>query len=191
MSLNPKRVLILSGPSGVGKDTVLDRWMARNPRVERVIAVTTRQPREGEVDGESYHFVTQDEFDRAAENGQFLEAKNVHGNWYATPMAGIEAILKCGGIAVLKIDVQGAREVLSRHPEIVTVFLMPPSMEELERRIRGRQTDHDSSIVQRLQNATDEVAASSFYMHRITNDDVERVVDQLDELIGEPVTGHN
>lgn len=190
MSIDPTRVLILSGPSGVGKDTVLDRWTARNPKVERVVAVTTRAPREGETDGESYHFVTQEEFDRAAMNGQFLEAKNVHGNWYATPMAGIEAILKCGGIAVLKIDVQGACEVLAKHPDVLTVFLLPPSMEELEKRIRGRQTDHDSTIVTRLQNAADEVSASEFYRHRITNDDIDHVVDQLERLISahEPIT---
>ncbi|MCC7101630.1 MAG: guanylate kinase [Fimbriimonadaceae bacterium] len=183
MSFDPARVMILSGPSGVGKDSVLDRWMQRNPKVERVIAVTTRAPREGEIDGRSYHFVSQTEFDRARASGQFLEAKNVHGNWYATPMAGIEAILKCGGIAILKIDVQGAREVVAKHPEVLTVFLLPPSMDELERRIRGRQTDPDSSIVVRLKNAKDEICASSFYQYRLVNDDLEKVVDQLEAIV--------
>ncbi len=183
MSLNHARIVILSGPSGVGKDSVVDRWMQVNPKVERVVAACTRDPREGEVDGEDYHFMSVEGFHDAAAAGRFLEFKEVHGNWYATPWSGIEAIHDREGIAVLKIDVQGAREVLQHHPEIVSVFLMPPSMDELERRIRGRQTDDETAIAKRLQNARDEIKDSIFYRHRLVNDDVDRVVAELEQIL--------
>lgn len=184
MSLDTSRIVILSGPSGVGKDSVLNRWMERNPRVERVVAACTRQPREGEVDGRDYHFLSLEGFHDQAAAGRFLEFKEVHGNWYATPWSGIEAILEREGIAVLKIDVQGAEQVVRDHPEIVTVFLLPPSMEELERRIRGRGTEDEAVIAKRLQNAREEIAAAArFYKHQLVNDEIESVVDCLEGLL--------
>ena len=186
MSLDASRIVILSGPSGVGKDTIIDRWMERNPRVERVVAACTREPREGEVDGEHYHFMSLEGFKSAAAAGRFLEFKEVHGNWYATPWSGVEAILDRGGIAVLKSDVQGAREVLRANPHIVSVFLLPPNMQELENRIRGRNTDEESAIAKRLQNARDEIVASEFYHFRLVNDHVDRVVDVLEAIVASP-----
>ena len=183
MSLDPSRIVILSGPSGVGKDSVLDRWMERDPRVERVVAATTRNPRDGELDGDSYHFMSLDGFHDAAAAGRFLEFKEVHGNWYATPWSGIEAIQDRGGIAVLKIDVQGALEVLKEHPVIVSVFLLPPDMDELEKRIRGRKTDDEATIERRLENAREEILNSQFYRFRLVNNDIERVVDELESLV--------
>lgn len=184
MKFAQNRVVILSGPSGVGKDTVLDRWMAENPLVERVVAATTRSPREGEIDGDAYHFLSLDEFESRAANGDFLEFKNVHGNWYATPISSVNAILEKGGVAVLKIDVQGAEEVVRTHPEIVTIFLLPPSIEELERRIRSRATDSEEAIEQRLLNAKEEIERSEFYLHHIVNQSIEGVVDQLEQIVG-------
>lgn len=185
MNLDASRIVILSGPSGVGKDTVLDRWMEVNPKVERVVAACTRPPRDGEVDGEDYHFLSPEHFHELAAAGKFLEFKEVHGNWYATPWSGIEAILQRGGVAVLKIDVQGAEEVVKSVPEITTVFLLPPSIEELERRIRSRGTEDNATIEKRLRNALEEIEASAFYKHRLVNEDVERLVNQLQELLGE------
>jgi len=183
MSLDTSRIVILSGPSGVGKDTVLDRWAELNPQVRRVVAATTRAPRAGEIDGDDYHFMEEVVFLEAAKNGQFLEYKNVHGNWYATPWAGIESIVTAGGIAVLKIDVQGAEQVLKDHPAIISIFLLPPSMAELERRIRARGTESEETLATRLQNARDEIEASHFYRHRLVNRDVNEVVGQLQEIV--------
>ncbi|MBZ0213852.1 MAG: guanylate kinase [Nitrospirae bacterium] len=176
-------LVILSGPSGVGKDTVLDAWRAANPRVRRVVAYTTRTPRAGEVDGEDYHFVSVPEFMRKAETGDFLEHKQVHDNWYATPLRDMEAMLEQGLIAVLKIDVQGAIEAMRLRPDAKSVFLLPPSDEELERRIRSRKTDSPEAIERRLRNARDEIALSHHYAFRIVNDDLETCVRSIDAWV--------
>ena len=172
-------LLILSGPSGVGKDTVIDAWRARDPRVTRVVAYTTRAPRAGEIDGVDYHFVTTDQFLECAEAGDFLEAKEVHGHHYATPLRDMEALLAEGKVAVLKIDVQGALTVMALRPDALSVFLLPPDVDELERRLRDRATDSPDKIAQRLENAQGELALSERYGHRIVNDRVDAVVDRL------------
>lgn len=178
------RIIILSGPSGVGKDTVLDAWAARNPRVHRVVAATTRPPRPGEVEGIDYVFLSSDEFHRRAESGAFLEYKEVHGNWYATPLDTLEKHLDRGDIAILKIDVQGALTAMAARSDIISIFLLPPSMEELERRIRARRTDSEEAIQRRLENAREEIAISERYHHRVVNDDVQRAVNEIEALVG-------
>src|SRR4051812_46910447 len=115
------RLVILSGPSGVGKDTVLEQWKASNPRVHKVVAYTTRAPRPGEVDAVDYHFITPQRFQDLIEEGAFLEHKHVHGNYYATPLSDMEAMLMEGKIAVLKIDVQGAMEAMKLRPEAMSI----------------------------------------------------------------------
>ena len=172
-------LLILSGPSGVGKDTVIDAWRARDPRVERVVAYTTRAPRVGEVDGVDYHFVSVDQFLECAEAGDFLEAKEVHDHHYATPLKDMNALLKAGKVAVLKIDVQGALTVMALRPDAVSVFLLPPDPDELARRLRDRGTDDPAAIARRLDNARNEVALAERYAHRIVNDRVDAVVERL------------
>lgn len=179
----PGRLLILSGPSGVGKDTVIDAWSQVNPRVHRVVACTTRAARIGEIDGVDYQFFAEDEFLKIAEQGAFLEYKNVHGNWYATPVADVERMLLEGKIAILKIDVQGAAEIMKIRPDALSVFLLPPNSEELERRIRGRGTENDDQIAKRLQNARDEIAQSSTYQFQIINDGIEQVVKELERIV--------
>lgn len=176
-------LVILSGPSGVGKDTVIDAWRNADPRVSRVVAYTTRNPRPGEVDGVDYHFVTRDQFLAHAEAGHFLEYKEVHGNFYATPLRDMEAMLDAGGIAILKIDVQGALSAMELRPDATTVFLLPPSNEELERRIRGRGTDADEVIARRLAAAHAEIAQADRYQHRVVNEDVASVVAELASLV--------
>lgn len=178
------RVVIFSGPSGVGKDTLLEIWSARDPRVCRVVSVTTRAPRGGEVEGEDYHFVPVEEFGRMVAEGAFFEHKNVHGNWYATPRAGLEELMTAGKIAVLKIDVQGALDVMALLPDALSVFILPPSWEELERRIRARNSDSAEAIERRLKNAREELALADRYAHRVVNDDRERAVDELERLVG-------
>lgn len=178
-------LVILSGPSGVGKDTVLDAWKATDPQVVRVVAYTTRAPREGEVDGVDYHFVTEAEFMARAERGAFLEWMAVHGKHYATPLEDMEALLAGGKIAVLKIDVQGAIRVMELRPGVLSIMLVPPSWAELERRIRGRGTETPEKIELRLENARQELGFADRYTHRVVNDEVMRAVGEVAEIVRE------
>ncbi len=175
--------MILSGPSGVGKDTVIDAWRAVNPNVVRVIAYTTRAPRDGEQNGIDYNFCTESDFHRHAEAGHFLEFKEVHGNWYATPLRDMEDLLAEGKIAILKIDVQGALHAMSVRKDAITVFILPPSLPELERRIRGRGSDSEEVIQKRLQNAIDEIALAPKYQHRLVNVDIDMTVSLLERIV--------
>ena len=177
------RLVILSGPSGVGKDTVINAWQARNPSVSRVVAYTTRGPRPNEVDGFDYNFVGRTEFEAKAADGDFLEYKEVHGNYYATPLSDMEAMLEEGKIAILKIDVQGALTAMDLRSDALTIFLMPPSIEELDGRIRGRGTEDEATIAKRLKNAHDEMAVRDKYQHIVVNEDVEDTVDILERLV--------
>jgi guanylate kinase len=178
-------LVILSGPSGVGKDTVINAWREVNPRVERVVAYTTRQPRPGEVDGVDYHFISHERFAECAAAGEFLEYKEVHDYHYATPLKDMEALLAKGCIAILKIDVQGALTVMSLRPEALTVFLLPPDSDELASRIRRRGTESDEAMAKRLAAAQAEIQLASRYEHAIVNDDVDRVVAELQRLVAD------
>ncbi len=178
------KLVVLSGPSGVGKDTVIDAWAKVNPRVERVVACTSREPREGEVDGDHYHFLMPEEFQIQIAEGNFLEYKNVHGNLYGTPLKAMQAMLDEGKIAILKIDVQGAAEVRKLRPDAITVFILPPSIEVLEARIRGRGLDDEDTIQRRLAGAIEELAGADQYQHQIINDEVANVVLRLEAIIG-------
>ena len=175
--------MILSGPSGVGKDTVIDAWRAEDSRVQRVVAYTTRAPRPGEVDGIDYNFRTVEEFLAMADRGEFLEFKEVHGNWYATPLKDMEQMLQDGKVAILKIDVQGALSVMDLRKDALTVFLLPPSSEELERRIRGRGTESQDIIERRLQNARDEIAVSDKYQFKVINRNISETVEELEGIV--------
>lgn len=177
------KLLILSGPSGVGKDTILDRWQDQNPRVVRVVAHTTRKPRAGERNEIDYTFLDEATFLQRAQAGQYLEFKNVHGNYYATPLDDLERLLAAGKVAVLKIDVQGALDVMKLRPDAVTVILLPPSFGELERRIRSRGTDSFEVIERRLAGARAELNQAPHYQHQIVNHDVDEVLAVLENLV--------
>jgi guanylate kinase len=177
------KLVILSGPSGVGKDTVIGAWKKLRPEVVRVVAYTTRNKREGETDGIDYHFVTPARFLEMVELGEFLEWKLVHDNFYGTPQNDMQSLLDNGKIAVLKIDVQGAVTAMEKRPDAISIFLLPPSMEELERRIRGRKSDTEEVIQVRLRNAKEEMEFADRYQHRIVNDDLDRCVREIDELV--------
>lgn len=177
------KLVILSGPSGVGKDTIIDAWRELNPKVERVVAYTTRSPRPGEVGGLDYRFVSVPDFQTKASNGDFLEFKEVHGNWYATPLTDMETLIQAGKIAILKIDVQGALHAMSLRKDAISIFILPPSMEELEARIRSRGLDDPEVIEKRLINAQDEVALAPKYHHRVVNLDVDLTVSMLERII--------
>jgi len=162
-----KLLVILSGPSGVGKDTVIEEWRKLNSLVERVVAYTTRSPRVGEIPGQDYHFVAQAKFHHLAKEGAFLESKEVHGNYYATPLHDMEELLDAGKIAVLKIDVQGALDVMKLRQDAMSIFILPPTWEELERRITERGLDSPEVLERRLENAKYEIATAEKYDHQL------------------------
>jgi guanylate kinase len=185
-SQSPGKVVVISGPSGVGKTTVLKRLFERAPvPLVASVSATTRPPRPGEVDGEDYHFLSDEEFTRLHQRGDFLEAFEVFGRgyWYGTLLEEVTTGLQAGKWVVLEIDVQGALAVMERYPDAITVFLMPPSQEVLERRLRGRKTETDEVVGRRLDEARREMALAHRYRHRVVSDDVERTVNEICEIL--------
>lgn len=174
--------MIVSGPSGVGKDTILDAWMKRDPSVVRVIAYTTRPARAGERDGVDYHFVSAKEFEDLIIKGELLEYKQVHGNYYGTPRSHLQRLLDAGKTAILKIDVQGALQVMATRPDIVTVFLVAPSWEVLVERLTRRGTEDPAKLEERLRNALYELDHSDRYQHVVINENIQDCVDQLERI---------
>ena len=173
------RLFVVSGPSGVGKGTLVARVRDRLPGLGLTVSATTRAPREGEKNGVSYYFMDDSEFARRVENGEFLEWANVHGHRYGTLRAEAERLMAEGSSVVLEIDVQGGLNVRKVYPDVVLVFIEPPSIGEPERRLRGRGTEDESSIELRLANANHEMELASLYDVRIVNDDLERATDEL------------
>ena len=178
------RLTVLSGPSGVGKDSVIELIRARSPWIKLSVSVTTRKKRDYETDGEHYHFVSRTEFQRLVDGGQLLEWAEFAGNLYGTPRAPVEAQLATGTPALLKIDLQGARQVRATMPHAQLVFLAPPSVEELKRRLIGRGTDDEDTIRRRLAHADEELAAEKEFDRTVVNDFVERAADELVGLLG-------
>lgn len=174
---------MVSGPSGVGKGTLVARLREQEPGLGLTVSATTRAPREGEVEGTSYYFLTEDEFDRRVAAGEFLEWAHVHGHRYGTLRAEAQRLMDQGRSVVLEIDVQGGINVRRVHPDAVLVFIEPPSEEELERRLRGRGTEDEASIQMRLANATKELGYADSYDVRIVNDDLDRAVAELAHVI--------
>jgi guanylate kinase len=173
------RLVVLSGPSGVGKDTVLRRLFELEPGLRYSVSYTTRAPREGEVDGVSYSFVDVPTFRRMEAEGAFLETADVHGNLYGTSLGRVREALARGEDIVLKIDVQGGAQVRARVPDALLVFLLPPSVEVLEERLRTRDTEDDASLRRRRADAVRELAEAGGYDHRVVNDDVDRAAREI------------
>jgi guanylate kinase len=178
------RLTVLSGPSGVGKDSVIELIRARSPWVQLSVSVTTRKMRDYETDGKHYHFVNRTEFQRLIDGDQLLEWAEFAGNLYGTPKAQVDGWLAEGRPVLLKIDLQGARQVKSTMAEAQLVFLAPPSIEELKRRLIGRGTDDEETIRRRLAHADEEMAAEKEFHHTVVNDFVERAADELVGLLG-------
>jgi len=176
-------LFILSGPSGVGKDTVLQRAMPHLGAIRTSISVTTRAPRVGETDGIDYFFISPEEFARQLEGGGFLEHAAVHGFFYGTPRSWVNDQLQAGTDVVLEIDVQGALQVKSLFPKAILIFLAPPSWDELSRRLRGRNTEDEVSIRRRLQHARQELARVHQYEYLIFNDCLEDAVERLSAVV--------
>ena len=180
----PSRLTVLSGPSGVGKGSVVAEIRRRYPDVWLSVSATTRAPRPGEVDGVQYHFVTRAEFERMAADGRMLEWAEYAGNLYGTPRGPVEERLAAGRPALLEIELQGARQVRRAMPEAHLVFLAPPSREELARRLVGRGTEDEAAIAERLGVAEVEMAAACEFDVVLVNDTIQHAAEELVRLLG-------
>ena len=176
-------LFVISGPSGVGKGTLVKRVLSRMPDIWLSISATTRDPREGEVDGVDYRFMTTEEFERVKDEGGFAEWARVHSNYYGTPLAPIKEKLAAGITVLLEIDVQGAFQVKEKLPQAKLVFIAPTSLEVLEQRLRARGTDSEQTIQQRMHNASGELAAAQRYDAVVVNDDLDEATDELVEVL--------
>jgi guanylate kinase len=191
-------LIIISGPSGVGKDTIIDALRRREREAGRegdrhyVVTCTTRPPRNGEVDGVDYQFIDRDEFLRIRAQRGFLEANEVHGNWYGSPRDQVRNALVAGRDVILKIDVQGAQVVKEQVSEALLIFVVPPSLGELFERLRARATETAEQLEVRQRDAAVELARQDDYDHVVPNetDQVERTAERIDEIIAEEHRRH-
>ncbi len=177
------RILIVSGPSGVGKGTIVREVMKNDPSLQFSVSATTRAMRPGEVEGESYYFVTKERFEEMIAAGELLEHACYAGNYYGTPRRPVEQALANGISIVLEIDVQGGLQVLRRRPDAISVFIAPPSFAELKRRLTGRGDTPPEVAARRLQVAAQECAVAPQYGYTIINDDLCRAVGTLEAIL--------
>jgi guanylate kinase len=178
------RVFVITGPSGVGKGTLIRSLRERIPGLVLAISATTREPRSGERDGIDYHFLDGGEFERRVRAGQFVEHADYSGRRYGTLRSELERALQTGAAVVLEIEVQGARQVREAIPDAVAVFIAPPGEAALRERLTARGTDSEPQIERRLQTAREELAAKDEFRHVIVNDDRDRAADELTALVG-------
>ncbi len=179
------RVFVITGPSGVGKGTLIRGLMERLPELELSVSATTRAPRPGEEDGADYHFLSAEEFERRIAAGDFVEHADYAGRRYGTLRSELDRRVRAGVPVVLEIEVQGARQVREAMPEAVQVFIAPPSLEALRTRLVGRGTDDQQEVERRLQVAEQELAAQSEFGHVVVNDRLEDALDELAALVGQ------
>ncbi len=176
-------LIIVSAPSGCGKSTLLHRLMEKREKLRFSVSATTRPPREGEVDGKDYFFVDHPTFERMIAEDAFLEHAEYVGNHYGTPRAAVEELLDDGYDVYLDIDVQGAMQIKRIRPETLTIFVTPPSLPELENRLRSRGTDSDEVIRSRLEAAERELILKDHYDYVVVNDEVDRAAGEISDLI--------
>ncbi len=174
---------IISAPSGAGKSSLNKSLLARDPSLKMSVSFTTRMPRTGEVDGRDYNFITIEEFNRRKEAGEFLETAFVHGNYYGTSRTWIEEQLSLGANIILEIDWQGARQVKAIFPDATGIFILPPSIQTLEKRLQGRATDSQEVISRRLQGAQLEISQAPHFEYVVINDDFQKASDELFAII--------
>ena len=184
-SQNKTKLLVISGSSGVGKGTVIKSLLEKCPDLNLSISCTTRNKREGEVHGVNYFYLTQEEFDNAVAQDEFLEWAKFSGNCYGTKKSYIEECLANQKNVLLEIDTQGALQIKEKMPEALLIFIAPPSFEELEARLRGRHTETEEAIQKRLKCVKSELENSKQYDYVIVNDKVENAVEKILEIIGE------
>lgn len=184
-------LVVLSAPSGCGKDTVYHELVKRRDDIVESVSATTRQPREGEIDGVNYYFKTVDEFKSMIENNDLLEYACYGSNYYGTPVEGVNKAIADGKICFLIIEVQGAQRVMSLYPDCVSIFLLPPSEEVLEHRLRKRATDSEDMIISRLEIAKTELSFQDKYQYKIVNDDLDDCVNNINKIICDELDKRN
>ncbi|WP_085830462.1 guanylate kinase [Collinsella vaginalis] len=183
MSSRTPKLFVISGPSGAGKGTLVAQVRERLPHLGLAVSATTRAPRAGEIDGVTYHFLTDDEFTRRVDNGDFLEWAQVHDHRYGTLVSEVERNLDAGRSLILEIDVQGALAVKRRFPSAVLIFIEPPSLEILRERLVGRGSETEESLALRMADAEEELKVAGVYGARLVNDDLARATDELVETL--------
>lgn len=181
--MTPGVLIVVSGPSGVGKGTVIREVLKCRPDVWLSISTTTRTPRPGEVDGQDYYFVSQAWFDRAVEAGRFLEHANYAGNSYGTLVTPLQARLDSGDSVLLEIDLAGARQIRAARPDALLVMIVPPVVSDLEARLRGRGTEDEDVLQRRLAVANEELAAAGEFDEVLVNDEISACADKLVQLM--------
>lgn len=179
------KVIVVSSPSGGGKGTILRHIISRDENVCHAVSATTRQPREGEIDGQHYYFLSDREFDRRLAGDEFVEWAEVHGHRYGTLKSELDQLLASGQDVVLELDVQGMRALQDNRDDVVSIFIIPPSIEVLEERLRGRGDLEETELKLRLSNAQEEIAAQNEYNHLISNDHLDSAIAEFEAVLRE------
>lgn len=177
------RLIVLTGPSGVGKGTLLRALLQRHPELYLSVSATTRSPRPGEIDGKHYFFKTRDDFLEMVENGELLEWAEFAGNFYGTPRQPVEEMIRQGKWVILEIELEGARQIRESFPDALRIFVLPPSMRELEMRLRGRGQDSEDAIARRLKRAAAEMDAAGEFDVQVVNDDLELALQKIESTL--------
>lgn len=183
MKNNKGTLVLFSGPSGVGKDTVLEIVLNKDKTLQKSVSCTTREIRENEVDGKDYYFISVPDFQQMIENNEVLEYAKYGKNLYGTPKAPVDKWLDEGKIVILKIEVQGAVNIKKLYPDAIGIFILPPSMDELENRLRSRATEKEEDILKRLEIARNEIQQSNNYDYLVINDDLDRASENVLEIL--------
>ena len=176
-------LIVISGPSGLGKGTIFSRLLASDPSLTFSVSATTRSPRNGETDGVDYFFITEDQYQELVQQDAFLEHATVHGHSYGTLKSQIVEKLEKGLNVVLDIDLQGAKQVMAQWPDCVSIFLLPPSYDKLRQRLYGRNTDATEEIERRLKNAKGEIEQAGMYQYVVVNDDLQVALNQVTAIV--------
>lgn len=177
------KLFVVAGPSGVGKGTIIKELLKENENLKFSVSSTTRKPRPGEVDGVNYNFLPQDEFKKAVEAEEFLEWAIYNGNYYGTSKSAVNDALQNNKSIILEIEIQGAIQIMEKCPDAVFIFILPPSYEELEKRLRGRNTEDEQTILNRLKITQKELEAGEKFKYKVVNDSVENAVAQIKSII--------
>lgn len=180
------RLIVLTGPSGVGKGTLVRALLQHYPELYLSISVTTRSPRPGEIDGRNYYFISRSQFEQMVANGELLEWAEFAGNYYGTRLLPVEEQISQGKSVLLEIELQGARQIRQTFPRALSIFILPPSLKELEERLRGRGQDSEEAIARRLRTAQEEINAAGEFDFKIINDNFETALNDIKAAVFGP-----
>lgn len=191
MMNNNGMLVVLSAPSGCGKDTVFKELCKIRDDVVESVSATTRKPREGEIEGVNYFFKTEDEFRELIENDGLLEYARYNNCYYGTPVEGVEKAIESGKVCFLIIEVQGAQSIMKMRPDCVSIFLLPPSLDVLEKRLKKRETDDEEDIKRRMELAKYEVDLAPLYKYNVVNDALDDAVENINQIINNELKARN